>query len=129
MVVVDTHAWFWLNNEVGKLSRQARESIETADGIGVSSVSCWELAMLATKGRIEFPHGVKVWIRRSLVRPGIVALPLTPEAATDAALLERELLGADPADRMIYATARANGATLITKDQRLRDFDPRGTLW
>ena len=35
----------------------------------------------------------------------------------------------DPADRMIYATARATGAPLVTKDQRLREFDPRGTLW
>ena len=35
----------------------------------------------------------------------------------------------DPADRMIYATARAEGADLVTRDRRLRDYDPRGTLW
>ena len=128
-VVLDTHAWFWSNNQEARLGDEARSAIAGADGIGVSAVSCWELAMLASKGRLEFPQGVRTWIRQALALPGVVALPLDPEAAVDAALLERELLGADPADRMIYATARSRGALLVTKDRQLRDFDPRGTLW
>lgn len=55
--------------------------------------------------------------------------PLEPRIAVDAALLDARAFPADPADRMIYATARSIGATLITKDRRLRAFDPRGTLW
>lgn len=128
MLALDTHVWFWLNNEIGRLSPLARTEIERSNEIYISAVSCWELAMLASKGRLEFPDGVKSWIRRNLSRPGVVALPLGPEVATEAALLEGEL-GGDPADRMIYATARAHGATLVTKDRRIRDYDPRGTLW
>ncbi|MDQ3102561.1 MAG: hypothetical protein M3Q53_01810 [Actinomycetota bacterium] len=52
-----------------------------------------------------------------------------PKLAVGAALLDHEDLPRDPAERMIYATARSTGARLITKDQRLREFDPRGTLW
>lgn len=57
-----------------------------------------------------------------------MALPITPKVALDAALLEREASGGDPADRLINATARDSGR-LVTRDTRLRDFDPRGTLW
>jgi PIN domain nuclease of toxin-antitoxin system len=56
------------------------------------------------------------------------AVPLTPAVATTAALLDASYLG-DPADRMIYSTARAEGANLDTRDRRLREFDPRATIW
>lgn len=128
-VVVDTHAWLWWNNDAARLSEQASEAIDASEAVGVSAVSCWELAMLAEKGRIVFPHGAKPWIRRALARPGVIAIPLEPEAAADAALLEAEMIGSDPADRMIYATARSRGARLVTADRRIRAFDPRGTIW
>ncbi len=129
MVVLDTHAWFWLNNEEERLSADARDAISRADSVGISAISCWELGMLAGKGRIVFESGVEAWIRRALSAPGVVAIPLLPEVAVAAAILEGELFDADPADRMIYATARSRGARLVTCDRRIRDFDPRGTLW
>lgn len=87
--------------------------------------------MLVAKGRIELDRDTAAWCRQALARPGVMAVPLDPPTAIAAAApgsAGSELPG-DPADRMIYATARSLGATLITKDRRLRDFDPRGTLW
>ncbi len=69
----------------------------------------------------------------AFVSVGVHFAPLVvtfePKLAVGAALLDHEDLPRDPAERMIYATARSTGARLITKDQRLREFDPRGTLW
>ena len=67
------------------------------------------------------------WIRQARARPGGLAIPLDPATAAAAAVIAD--LPGDPADRMIYATARATGSQLVTRDRALRDFDPRGTLW
>ena len=58
-----------------------------------------------------------------------MALPLGPKVAVDAAMLRAEEFVGDPADRFIYATARDQGARLVTRDERLRAFDPRATIW
>lgn len=91
-------------------------------------MSCWELATLIRRGRLASSEPVADWIRKALAAPGAVALPLTAEVAVAAGLLGDEMPG-DPADRLIYATARSTGATLLTRDRRLREYDPRGTLW
>ena len=85
--------------------------------------------MLVVRGRIELDRDPRRWIRQALAQPGVLAMPLTPTAATEAALLAAGEFPGDPADRMIYATAREAGALLISKDQALREFDPRGVLW
>lgn len=84
--------------------------------------------MLAAKDRIRLDRPVERWVRQALARPGLSAVSLTPQVATAAGLLPGSFPG-DPADRLIYATARAEGAELITRDRRLRDFDARGTRW
>lgn len=129
MVVLDTHAWIWWADDPARLSRAARDAITEADPIGVSAISCWEVGMLALGGRITLDRDVSRWVRQALGQPGVVALPIGPKVALDAALLEREGFVGDPADRLIYATARDTGAVLVTRDERLRAYDPRGTLW
>jgi PIN domain nuclease of toxin-antitoxin system len=129
MVVLDTHAWLWWVADRSRLSSHAAAAIEQAGSIGVAAISCWEVAMLVLRGRIELDRDLARWVRQALAQEGVVALPLTPPVALAAALLEREEFAGDPADRMIYATAREAGARLITRDARIREFDPRGTLW
>lgn len=128
MLVLDTHAWIWLADDPARLSDSAREAIAGTERFGVATISCWEIGMLAVKGRIALAPDTRTWVRRSLAMPGLEALPLVPSVALEASELD-DAVGEDPADRMIYATARAHGATLITRDRRLRAFDPRGTLW
>jgi PIN domain nuclease of toxin-antitoxin system len=129
MILLDTHVWMWWVDAPEFLSDAASREIDSAESIGVSAISCWEVGMLVLKRRIQLDRDVSSWIRRALARPGIVARPVEPRVATEAALLDARAFPADPADRMIYATARSIGATLVTKDRRIRDFDPRGTLW
>lgn len=130
MVVLDTHVWLWWLATPEKLSRAAREAIDAADEIGIAAISAWEVAMLADRGRIELDRPAVRWIRDALAAdPRIVALSLTVPLAAEAAQLGNDGMHGDPADRFIYATARDRRATLITRDEALRAFDPDRTLW
>jgi PIN domain nuclease of toxin-antitoxin system len=129
MVVLDTHAWIWWADDPVRLSPAARAAIDDAEAVGIAAISCWEVAMLALRGRVTFEPAVERWVPLAMQAPGVVALPLSPKVALAAALLEREGFGGDPADRLIYATAIDAGAKLVTRDRRLRDFDPRRTVW
>lgn len=129
MIVLDSHVWLWWVAEPQRLSQRAREAIDRTERLGVATISCWEVAMLAEAGRIELDRAIEAWIEQALADPRTQSLPLTSAVAVRAALLGREEFDGDPADRIIYATARDAGASLITRDRALRAFDPRGTIW
>jgi len=129
VIVLDTHAWLWWVSDPDRLSESVRAAIEDEDSVGVSAVSCWEVVMLAERGRIELDRDSKRWVRSALSLDGVRSLPLGPDAAVAAGLLAREGFPGDPADGMIYATARIAGVRLATKDRALRRFDGTGTLW
>lgn len=129
MIVLDTHVWLWWAAAPEKLPPTLRHRLGAEAALGVCTISCWEVAMLAERGRISVERGASVWIHQALAREQIRALPLTAKLAVDAALLPRDRLTGDPADRIIYATSRAEGALLATKDVTLRSFDPETTIW
>jgi PIN domain nuclease of toxin-antitoxin system len=128
LIVADSHAWLWWIDDPSRLSQAAREALDRADEIGVSAISCFELAGLVRRGRIRLDRSIDSWIRRALAAERLLSLPVTPDIAVAAAQLPESFPG-DPADRLIYASAQANGATLVTRDRVVRQFDPRSTLW
>lgn len=85
--------------------------------------------MLATANRMQLDREVTAWVRRALAHARVSALPVDSEIAMQAALLEREGFAKDPADRIIYATARSAGVPLVTADTEIRDFDPARVVW
>lgn len=129
MIVLDTHVWVWWAGDVKLLSRRARALIEEADSIGVCAISCWEVALLVGTRRLELDRDVRSWIRGALALDRVEVLPLTTDVAVEAALLGPRAFAGDPPDRMIYATARSLASPLITKDRRIRRFDPALTVW
>jgi PIN domain nuclease of toxin-antitoxin system len=126
VIVLDTHAWIWWLMAPRRLSKAATRAIDRADRIGVATISVLELVELAMRRRIEVDGPVRSWVRDALALDRVEALPLTADVALDAAQLR---FGGDRADRMIYATARAEGAQLVTRDERMRAFDPELTVW
>ena len=84
--------------------------------------------MLERVGRIAFDRPLREWVGRALAHERVEAVPLTPEVAIDAALLP-STFPADPADRIIYASAKRLGARLATKDTTLRRFDRETAFW
>jgi len=126
VIVLDTHVWLWWTADPRRLSRAAARALERADAIGVTTITVLELAEHAERGRVRLNAPLRTWVRHALARERVSALPLTAEIAVDAAQLRFE---GDPADRIIYATARALDAQLVTRDERLREYDAERTVW
>lgn len=121
MIVLDTHIWlWWINQERSRLQPTWTARIESAEPVGVSAISCFEIAWLTHRGRIELPTNEDEWFDKALEGSGITLLPITPRIARTAVHLPEH--HRDPQDRLIIATALAHGATLISVDGRFRDY-------
>lgn len=130
LVLLDTHAWVWLMNGSKRLGPRARKAVDQsaqAGGVLVAAISTWEVAMLVAKGRLVLDRDVGEWVRTALAQPGIRLEALSPEIAVAGARLPGDPHG-DPADRMIAATARHCGATLLTDDRLLLDYGKAGQI-
>lgn len=126
--MVDTHAWIWWLSAPARLSAKARRTLDQATEIGVAAISCWELAMLVAKNRLELDRDVLLWIQQALAQPRLVLFALSPEIAVASTRLEGAFHG-DPTDRLIAATCLHYRARLVTRDERLRRYRPLSTVW
>lgn len=125
MLLLDTHAWLWSveaeTRRIGRRARQLLSRAESQDAIRVSPVSLFEVAALHYAGRLRLPLPPEQWIRESLDVAAIRLAELSPAIAMDAGALPRESLP-DPLDRLLVATARQLGATLLTADTRIVSY-------
>jgi PIN domain nuclease of toxin-antitoxin system len=129
MILLDTHVLIWLANEPNKLSARANETIQAGreeGGLAISAITLWELAWLATHGRISFTGTIDALVDELTSRTAI--RPITPEIAVLANQLPATY-SSDPCDRLIGGTALAEGIALITKDRTIRRFKQIKTIW
>ncbi len=122
MLVLDTNAIVFDALQPARLSRNARSLIEqayTQDDLACCDISLWEIAMLVSKGRLDPGVPALEFIKLAIAARSIRVLGITPEIA-DLAVSFGEAIGADPADRLVAATAVFHRATLITTDGNIR---------
>lgn len=127
-VVLDTHALVWLlhgNERLGPASRALVRTAAHDDGVLVSAITPWEIAMLVSKGRLVLDRDVGEWVQVALALPGLRLEPLSLEVAVASTRLPGTL-HPDPADRIIVATARHCGAVLVTEDRLLLAYSAAG---
>ncbi len=129
MILLDTHVLIWLASEPAKLSRTAGEAIRAASqngGIAISAITLWELAWLATHGRLDITGTVDAFVEEVSSRAAI--RPITVKVA----VLSNQLpatYSSDPCDRLIGATALVEGIALITKNRTIRNCKQIKTIW
>lgn len=132
MILLDTHALVWWVSTPRRIPGKARGMIEHAvdagEGIAVSSISIWEVAMLVVQDRLELRIPVDTWIAGIEALPFLRFIPVDNRVAWRSVALEG-FTHRDPADRMILATALGLGATLVTADTRLKRFHAVRTVW
>lgn len=131
ILLLDTHVWIWLVEGItGQFGRTALRRLQGASVNGrlrVSVISVWEVAMLHSKGRLQCLPTVDEWVNRNLRGPGLQLSDLTPQIAVDSSRVPN-LAHADPADRILIATAQRLPATLVTRDRALLRYARSGHL-
>ena len=128
MIVLDTASWIWLASDPRRLSSRARRQIEAADVALVSAVSVWEVAMLVARRRIALDREVGDWVGLALALPKVELASLDPAIAIRSTQLPGEF-HADPADRIIVATALERSAPVVTPDRRILDYPHVRAEW
>ena len=127
-LLLDTHILIWLAEGTADLASASvarLEDLTRADGLAVSAISFWEVAMLQERQRITLSLPVRRWREIVLETSGFVEAPLTGELAIESVNLPGKFHN-DPADRMLVATARLNGWTLATRDDRILSYGNAG---
>jgi PIN domain nuclease of toxin-antitoxin system len=124
----DTCAAIWIA-EGEKLAPAALQALDQAHAAGVpsyvSAITAWEIGLLAARGRLQMLITPQRWFARLLEVPNVRLAGLSP----DILIASSYLPGTpprDPADRIIAATARDLGATLVTRDGALLDYGIQG---
>lgn len=119
LILLDTHVLVWLDQDSPSISEAAYAIVDEALAAGdlaVSAIAFWEVATLLRKRRLRLDLNASAW-RDAFLTRGLEELPVT--GAIGIAAVELDDFDADPADRIIVATARAHNATLLTADEKI----------
>jgi PIN domain nuclease of toxin-antitoxin system len=127
--LLDTCAALWIVAD--QVSQEVADALTEARGHGlltyVSPITAWEIGLLARKGRFKSHHSPQRWFEILMGTPGAALADLTPAVLMESSFLPGSLRG-DPADRIIAATGREYGYTVITRDTALLDYGREGHL-
>ena len=129
LILLDTHVLVWLTSDSRRLSRSAASEIRRArrgGGLAISAISLWELSWLLSRGRVQSFGTIEATVRSMI--EGVTILPITAEIGVLAAQFPVDY-PTDPTDRIIGATARAEGMTLVTRDEGIRRSPLVRTVW
>ena len=94
----------------------------------LSAISVWEFCKLLERERIGISCDPRDWLETALAMPKLRLAPLSPVIAYRSTVLP-QLASADPADQIIVATAQEENATLLTKDELIRQSACVRTIW
>ena len=128
MIRLDTCTLLWLAMDQAGLSDRAKQCIrENSGNLHVSAVSAFEIGQKFAAGKLKLKLKPGIWFPRACELHELEVLPLTAEAALTAAGLPS--LHKDPFDRLLIATALTHGFTILTPDEKIRQYPKLKTLW
>jgi PIN domain nuclease of toxin-antitoxin system len=128
MIVLDTHIWVWWVQNDSRLTKKQQQWLQDyeSDGLGISILSCWEVAKLVEKKRLVLPIDIDKWLEAALAYPGVQLLNLSLPIIVDSTQLNG--FHSDPFDQMIVATARFYNCLLLTADAKILNYPDVQTL-
>ena len=130
LILLDTHVVIWLAQDYQRISPKAHATIEQArqkeGGVAVSDITLFEIALLASRGRVTFKPDVEATL--SEVERQFIVLPITANIALQAYELPAGYPN-DPVDRIIGGTALVQDIPLVTADTQIRRSGAVPTIW
>ena len=121
-LLLDTHTALWLTNEYEKLSPKAKSMLDDEENaLYLSIASAWEIAIKTSIGKLNiYVGGVKAFLAKMEELP-ISIFPITPRHLECVETLP--LIHRDPFDRLLVATAKAEGMTILTADENIQRYE------
>lgn len=126
--LLDTHAWIWLQEGLPGISPRIITQIDEArrhSNVYVSAISVWEIGNLTARGRLALESPIDEWLQMAFTAGSLQLTPLDANIALASTRLPG-VIHSDPADRMLVATARTHGLTLVTHDKLLLKYGKHG---
>jgi PIN domain nuclease of toxin-antitoxin system len=122
MIILDTHIWIWWVDGNKKLTPKYKKLLNKYqfEGLGISIISCWEVAKLVEKNRLILSCSVDEWLDKASRYPGIKILDLTIPIIVQSTQLKG--FHQDPADQLIVATAQVYDCFLLTADEKILNY-------
>lgn len=125
-MLLDTHALLWFIYGDPKLSKRAREAIDTADRLIVSAASGWEISTKYRIGKLTGSELAAENLPRLITELGLIELPVTILHAHKAGLPPGP--HRDPFDRLLIAQALAEDLPVIGADTVFDSYGVR-RIW
>ncbi len=127
-LLLDTCALIWITSGAplsDAANRALREAASQGHGIAISPISAWEIGMLMSRGRLVLTKSPRAWMATALEQPNTELAQMPPEVLIESSFLPGEP-PADPADRIIIATAREFGMRIVTRDRAMLSYARAG---
>jgi PIN domain nuclease of toxin-antitoxin system len=129
-LLLDTCAVIWVAEDqpIAQGAALALDEAHAADQfVYVSPITAWEVGLLVARGRLTTIIKPQLWFERLLDVPNVRLADMSPDLLISSSFLPGEP-PRDPADRIIAATAREYGYTLMTRDRLLLSYAEQGHI-
>lgn len=126
-LLLDTCAVIWMTEKASLRPAVVEVLRVNAGATYISPITAWEVGMLAARGRLQLLIRPERWFANLFDVPGVRLADMSPDLLIASSYLPGKP-PRDPTDRIIAATARDLGATLITRDRALLDYGEEGHL-
>jgi PIN domain nuclease of toxin-antitoxin system len=128
-ILLDTCCIVWAVSDPDLLSSTAVSLLKADDSdIFVSPISAAEIACASKRGRITIKQHWKTWFRHYINLNGWRVETINLSIIEEAYSLP-ENFHADPADRILTATARLKNYLLLTADKKILAYPHVNSTW
>lgn len=128
--LLDTCAVIWIANDDGlqePASSELPKACDRGSRLFVSPMTAWEIAMLVAKGNIALAISPDIWFERFCEQQGVALAEMSPSVLVASTILPG-IPPTDPVDRILVATVREFGYTLVTRDRHLLEYGTKGHI-
>jgi PIN domain nuclease of toxin-antitoxin system len=129
-LLLDTCAVIWVAEDqpISRTAASALDEAHAADQfVYISPISAWEIGLLVARGRLTMIVKPQLWFQRILDVPNMRLADMSPDLLISSSFLPGDP-PRDPADRILAATAREYGYTLMTRDRVLLNYAEQGHI-
>jgi PIN domain nuclease of toxin-antitoxin system len=126
-LLLDTCALIWLSQDapVADGVEDAIRKARSNGGLHVSAITAWEMGMLVSKQRMPATKHPLQWFDDFTANANVNVCDASPVILVASSYLPQPVHN-DPTDRIIIATARENGLTIITRDRAILSYGAAG---